>query len=55
MPDFRQPRKIKPNLVVISQESLRSIDIKLSKLEGNEPKYMKIDYREVISKKRAEN
>lgn len=57
MPDFRQPRKIKPELIIVQQEALRPIEIRLVKTDGNEDNItcFKVDYRELIKKKRAEN
>lgn len=56
MPDFRQPRKIKPALVLVNQQSQRLVQIKLAKIDGAEiGPLMKIDYRSQIKKKRAEN
>lgn len=31
MPDFRQPRKIKPTLVLVQQQSERPIQLKLAR------------------------
>lgn len=32
MPDFKKPRKIKPVLALVSQESMRPIHVSLAKL-----------------------
>lgn len=60
MPDFNQPRMIKPDLVLVEQENNRPLSIGISKFEpGDEAEEtetkMKIDYRELIKQKRKEN
>lgn len=62
MPDFNQPRMKKPDLILVTQESGRTISLKLISIfyiiweenEGNE-EIMKVDYRSEIIAKRKEN